>query len=53
MKDVSVPYQESLLIAEKIQNAKNVKLILEKNGEHRLSEDNEIFTILKLIELSI
>ncbi len=53
MKDKSVPYKESFLIAEQIQNAKNLKIVLEKNGEHRLSEVNEIKTILKLIELSI
>ena len=53
LKDASVPYEESIIIAENIENTKNIKVILEKNGEHRLSEKNEICTILKLIELSI
>ncbi len=53
MKDESVPYKVSLEIAEIFDNCKNVKVILEKNGAHRLSEDNEIKTIIKLIELSV
>ena len=53
MKDTSVPYEESFLIAEKLHNAKNLKIVLEKNGRHRLSEENEIKTILKLLELSV
>ena len=53
MKDESVPYQLTLEIAKTFENCKNLKIVLEKNGGHRLSEQNEIKTILKLIELSV
>ena len=50
MKDEDVPYQTSIDISKNIQGTKNIQVILEKNGEHRLSEKNEIKCIKKLIE---
>ena len=40
----------SIDISKNIKGTKNIQVILEKNGEHRLSEKNEIKYIKKLIE---
>ena len=50
MQDQDVPYQTSINIMNNIVGTNNIQLILEKNGKHRLSEKNELKTILKLLE---
>lgn len=50
MEDNDVPYEISMQICKNILGAKEVKLVLEKYGDHRLSEKNQICTIIKLLE---
>ena len=49
MMDTEVPYKLSEKVLKKITKSNDVKLILEKNGEHRLSKNDEIETIKLLI----
>ena len=49
MMDTEVPYKLSEKVLKKITKSNDVKLILEKHGEHRLSTYDEIETIKLLI----
>ena len=49
MMDTEVPYKLSEKVLKKITKSNDVKLILEKHGEHRLSKYDEIETIKLLI----
>ena len=49
MMDTEVPYKISEEVLKNINLSNDVKLILEKNGEHRLSRDHEIDTIKLLL----
>jgi len=49
MMDIEVPYKISEEVLNKINMSNDVKLVLEKYGEHRLSKDNEINTIKLLL----
>ena len=49
MMDIEVPYKISKEVLKKINMSNDVKLVLEKYGEHRLSKDNEINTIKLLL----
>ena len=50
MQDTDVPYQLSAEISKKIIGTNNIKVLLEKNGGHRLSENNQLNTIVNLIK---
>ena len=50
MQDTDVPYQLSADISKKIIGTNNIKVLLEKNGGHRLSENNQLNTIVNLIK---
>ena len=50
MMDTEVPYKLSKKVLKKIIKSNDVKLILEKHGEHRLSKDDEIETIKLLLK---
>ena len=50
MMDTEVPYKLSERVLKKITKSNDVKLILEKHGEHRLSKDKEIDTIKSLLK---
>ena len=50
MQDTDVPYQLSAEISKKIIGTNNIKILLEKNGGHRLSEKNQLNTIVNLIK---
>ena len=50
MQDTDVPYQLSADISKKIIGTNNIKILLEKNGGHRLSENNQLNTIINLIK---
>ena len=49
MMDTEVPCTLSEKVLKKITKSNDVKLILEKNGEHRLSKKDEIETIKLLL----
>ena len=49
MMDTEVPYKLSEKVLKKITKSNDVKLILEKHGEHRLSKNDEIETIKVLL----
>lgn len=49
MDDEDVPYETSLRIAEKL-TGKDVRIILQKEGNHRMSEPDDIELILATIE---
>ena len=49
MMDAEVPYEISEEVLKKINMSNDVKLVLEKYGEHRLSKDNEINTMRLLL----
>ncbi len=49
MMDTEVPYKLSEKVLKKINKSNDVKLILEKHGEHRLSKNDEIKTIKVLL----
>jgi len=49
MLDTEVPLKISENVLTNIQGSQNIKLIVEKHGEHRLSKDNEIKTIKTLL----
>ena len=50
MMDTEVPHKLSEKVLKKITKSNDVKLILEKYGEHRLSKDKEIETIKSLLK---
>ena len=50
MMDAEVPYKLSEKVLKKITKSNDVKLILEKNGAHRLSKNDEIETIKVLLK---
>ncbi len=49
MMDAEVPFKLSEKVLKKITKSNDVKLILEKHGEHRLSKNDEIETIKVLL----
>ena len=49
MKDYDVPYTISIDIINNIIGSKNIRLLLDKEGGHRLSEINQLTTIKKII----
>ena len=49
MSDHDVPYSTSVDIMRKIVGAKKIHLLLDKDAGHRLSEENELLTIKKII----
>lgn len=49
MADRAVPYQVSINVAEKLAS-ENVKLVLRKKGDHRLSEPEDIQILLEQVE---
>ena len=50
MQDHDVPYKLSFDIIEKIKGSQNIQLLLDKKARHRLSERNELLTIIRLIK---
>ena len=53
MKDLDVPYDLSIEISKKIVGNNEIRILLEKNAGHRLSEDNQLNTITSLIKQNI
>ena len=53
MKDLDVPYELSIEISKKIVGTNEIRILLEKNAGHRLSEDDQLNTIISLIEQNI
>ena len=49
MQDHDVPYNLSIDIMNKIKGSQDIKLLLDKKAGHRLSEKDELLTIVKLI----
>jgi pimeloyl-ACP methyl ester carboxylesterase len=49
MQDPDVPWQTSLKIAEKLRST-DVEIILVKNGEHRLSEPDDLERLCETLE---
>ena len=49
MQDNDVPYRISIDILNKIIGSKNIKLLLDKEGGHRLSDTKQLQTIIKII----
>jgi hypothetical protein len=50
MQDTDVTYQLSTEISKNIIGTNDIKILLEKNGGHRLSEDSQLNTIISLIK---
>ena len=50
MQDHDVPYNLSIEIMNKIKGSQNIKLLLDKKAGHRLSEKDELLTIVRLID---
>ena len=50
MADTDVPYTLSIDIMKKIVGTQNVKLLLDKEAGHRLSEANQLKIIIDMIE---
>ena len=48
--DTDVPYTLSIDIMKKIVGTQNVKLLLDKEAGHRLSDDNQLKIIIDIIE---
>ena len=53
MKDLDVPYELSIEISKKIVGTNEIRILLEKNAGHRLSEDSQLDTIISLIKQNI
>ena len=53
MKDQDVPYSMSIKILEKIKGSQNVSLLLDKEAGHRLSENNQLDTIINIIKKTL
>ena len=49
MQDHDVPYNLSIDIMNKMKGSQNIKLLLDKKAGHRLSEKDELLTIVGLI----
>jgi pimeloyl-ACP methyl ester carboxylesterase len=49
MKDTSVPWQTSLALADRVAS-EDVRLILVKDGDHRLSRDQDLALLTRTIE---
>ncbi|HXP05322.1 MAG TPA: alpha/beta hydrolase [Stellaceae bacterium] len=49
MEDRSVPWQQSLKLAERLQSA-NVELTLVKDGDHRLSRDQDLARLARVLD---
>jgi pimeloyl-ACP methyl ester carboxylesterase len=49
MQDHDVPYNLSIDIMNRIKGSQNIKLLLDKKAGHRLSEKDELQTVLRLI----
>ena len=49
MQDHDVPYNLSIDIMNKIKGSQDIKLLLDKKAGHRLSEKDELLTIVRLI----
>ena len=49
MQDHDVPYNLSIDIMNKIKGSQNIKLLLDKKAGHRLSEKDNLITIIRLI----
>ena len=50
MADTEVPYLISLEITKNIIGTQDVKLLLDKDAGHRLSDSNHLKTIINLID---
>ena len=50
MADTDVPYNLSIEICKIISGSQNVNLLLDKEAGHRLSEDNQLKTIISILE---
>ena len=50
MKDLDVPYYISIEIMKKINGSKNIKLLLDKDAGHRLSNKHQLSTIIDIIK---
>ena len=50
MADNAVPYNLSIKLINKFKKTNDIKLLLEKNAGHRLSETNQLKNITKIIE---
>ena len=50
MKDLDVPYYVSIEIMKKIKGSKNIKLLLDKDAGHRLSDKHQLSTIIDIIK---
>ena len=50
MADDAVPYDLSIKIMNKFKGTNNIKLLLDKNAGHRLSEINQLQNITNIIE---
>jgi hypothetical protein len=50
MADTDVPYTLSIDIMKNIVGTQNVKLLLDKEAGHRLSEANQLKIIIDIIE---
>ena len=53
MKDQDVPYSMSIKILEKIKGSQNVSLLLDKEAGHRLSENDQLDTIINIIKRTL
>ena len=49
MQDHDVPYNLSIDIMNKIKGSQNIKLLLDKKAGHRLSDREDLLTIIRLI----
>ncbi|HZT52670.1 MAG TPA: alpha/beta hydrolase [Stellaceae bacterium] len=49
MRDVDVPWETSLALAERLEGA-DVQLLLVKDGDHRLSRDSDLALLLRTLE---
>ncbi len=53
MKDQDVPYSISIEILKKIKGSQNVSLLLDKEAGHRLSENDQLYTIIDIIKKTL
>jgi dipeptidyl aminopeptidase/acylaminoacyl peptidase len=49
MEDRSVPWQQSLKLAERLQS-NDVELTLVKDGDHRLSRDEDLARLARVLD---
>ena len=50
MTDVAVPYDLSIRIIKTIKGTKDIKLLLDKDAGHRLSETDQLKNVTNMIE---